>query len=119
MLRVLVVDDNVMFRDVFCRGLDHQPGIEVAAQAGSLAEARGKLGGIDVVIIDRGLPDGDGLELVGELRGANPGAKLLVMSSTVEMVHPSDALEAGADAVVDKLDPLEQVAAQIRAVQEG
>ena len=119
MLRVLVVDDNTMFRDVFSRGLDHQPDIEISAQAGSLVEALGKLEDIDVVITDRGLPDGDGLELVGALREANPEAKLLVMSSTVESMHPSEALEAGADAILDKLDTLEQIATQIRAVHEG
>ena len=96
MLRILVVDDNASFREVFSRGLDHQPDFEVVAQAGSLAEARDKLKGIDVAIIDRGLPDGDGLELIGELREANPGAALLVMSATVEERHPQQALDAGA-----------------------
>jgi DNA-binding response OmpR family regulator len=55
----------------------------VAVQAGSLAQARGSLSGVDVAILDRGLPDGDGIEIIGELREASPGAAVLVMSATV------------------------------------
>lgn len=117
MLRILVVDDNAGFRDVFSLGLDYQPDFEVVAQAGSLAEARAMLEGIDVVIVDRGLPDGDGLTLIGELREASPGAALLVMSATVEEAHPQQALDAGAAGILDKIAPLEEQAAQISAVQ--
>jgi DNA-binding NarL/FixJ family response regulator len=119
MLRILVVDDNVSFRGVFSLGLDHQPDFEVVAQAGSLAEARAMLEGIDVVIVDRGLPDGDGLELIGELREASPGVALLVMSSTVEDAHPQQALDAEAAGILDKIAPLEEQVAQIRAVRDG
>jgi DNA-binding NarL/FixJ family response regulator len=116
---ILVVEDNASFRDVFSLGLNHQPDLEVVAQAGSLAEARAMLEGIDVVIVDRGLPDGDGLELIGDLREASPGAALLVMSSTVEEAHPQQALDAGAAGILDKIAPLEEHAAQIRAVRDG
>jgi DNA-binding NarL/FixJ family response regulator len=120
MLRILVVDDNASFRGVFSLGLDHQPDFEVVAQAGSLAPGQAnRLEGIDVVIVDRGLPDGDGLELIGELREASPGVALLVMSSTVEDAHPQQALDAGAAGILDKIAPLEEQAAQIRAVRDG
>jgi DNA-binding NarL/FixJ family response regulator len=117
MLRILVVDDNASFRRVFSLGLDHQPDFEVVAQTGSLAEARAMLEGIDVAIIDRGLPDGDGLELIGKLREASPGAEVLVMSATVEDRHPQQALDAGAAGILDKLAPVDEQAAQIRAVR--
>jgi DNA-binding NarL/FixJ family response regulator len=112
MIRVLLVDDRVDFRLAMASLLDGQPDIEVVAQAGSLAEARGKLGGVDVALLDRGLPDGDGLELVSELREANPDARAFVISSTAETVHPTDAIEAGADGIIDKMDtPREKFAA--------
>jgi DNA-binding NarL/FixJ family response regulator len=94
--------------------LERQPDLEVVAAAGSLAEGRTMLSGVDVALIDRGLPDGDGLELIGELRAVNPGARVLVISSTAEMIHPTDAIEAGADGVIDKLDTSERVFAAIR-----
>jgi two-component system response regulator DevR len=72
MIRVLVVDDRIDFRLAFCGLLEGQPDLKVVSQAGSLAEARTMLEGVDVALIDRGLPDGDGLDLMGPLREANP-----------------------------------------------
>jgi DNA-binding NarL/FixJ family response regulator len=114
MIRVLLVDDRADFRRAFARLLDRQPDLEVVAAAGSLAEGRTQLQGVDVALIDRGLPDGDGLELIAELRALNPGARVLVISSTAEMIHPTDAIEAGAEGVIDKLDTSERVFAAIR-----
>ena len=119
MLRVLVVDDRVDFRQAFATMLDGQPDLEVVAQAGSLAEARPMLEGVDVALLDRGLPDGDGLKLMRPLRDANPHAKVFVMSATVEMRHPEDAIEAGADGVIDKVGPFEHAFALIRDDEGG
>jgi DNA-binding NarL/FixJ family response regulator len=114
MLSVLVVDDRADFRQAFARLLDGQPGLEVVGQAGSLTEARTMLEGVDVALLDRELPDGDGLKLMRPLREANPDTRILVMSATAEMRHPEDAIEAGADGIVDKLAPFERVFAEIR-----
>jgi DNA-binding NarL/FixJ family response regulator len=114
MIRILVVDDFVEFRQLFVDMLVWQPELEVVSQAGSLAEARTMLEGVDVALLDRGLPDGDGLKLMRPLREANPDTRVLVMSATAEMRHPEDAIEAGADGVIDKLDPPERVFAGIR-----
>ena len=116
MLRVLLVDDNAEFRRAFAGLLERQPDLEVVGTAGSLAEARRKLRGVDVALLDRGLPDGDGLELIGEMRAANPGARVFVISSTAEMIHPTDAIEAGADGVIDKIETPEQIFAAIRGL---
>jgi CheY-like chemotaxis protein len=114
MLRVLVVDDRADFRQAFAALLEGQPDLEVMGQAGSVAEARAMLKGVDVALLDRGLPDGDGLKLMWPLREANPNARVLVMSATAEMRHPEDAIEAGADGVIDKLAPFERTFAAIR-----
>ena len=116
MIRILVVDDYVEFRLAFVAMLEGQPELEVVGQAGSLAEARTMLEGMDVVLLDRGLPDGDGLELIGPLREVNPLARVFVISSTAETIHPTDAIVAGADGVIDKLDTPERVFAAIREV---
>ena len=119
MQRVLVVDDQVDFRQAFCALLEAQPDLEVVAQAGSLAEARPMLEGVDVALLDRGLPDGDGLKLMRPLREANPRTRVLVMSATAEMRHPTEAMRAGADGVIDKLGPFEQAFALIRGEGGG
>src|SRR5215207_1682753 len=117
MIRVLVMDDRIDFRLAFCGLLEGQPDLKVVSQAGSLAKARTMLEGVDVALIDRGLPDGDGLELMGDLREVNPGARVFVISSTVEMIHPKDApkdaIDAEADRVIDKLGNTEKTYAEI------
>jgi DNA-binding NarL/FixJ family response regulator len=119
MIRVLVMDDRIDFRMAFVGLLEGQPDLEVVSQAGSLAEAHTMLEGVDVALIDRGLPDGNGLELIGTLRAVNPGARVFVISSTDEMTHPRDAIEAGADGVIDKIDTPERVFAAIRGQGGG
>jgi DNA-binding NarL/FixJ family response regulator len=114
MIRVLVVDDNADFWRAFVGLLEEQPDLEVVGTAGSLSEARTMLEGVDVALLDRGLPDGDGLEVVGDLRAMNPGTRVFVISSTAEVIHPRDAIEAGADGVIDKFDVPERVFAAIR-----
>jgi DNA-binding NarL/FixJ family response regulator len=114
MIRVLLVDDDAMYRRIFTLLLERLPDIRVVAQAASLAEARTMLGGVDVAILDRVLLDGDGLELIGKLRGASPGVKVLVMSAFADLVNQQEALEAGADRALGKVEPPEEVFAAIR-----
>jgi DNA-binding NarL/FixJ family response regulator len=119
MIQILLVEDNDMFRQAFARLLEREPDMEVVAQASSLMEAREKLSGVDMAIIDRGLPDGDGLELIGELRQASPGAAVLVLSLTLEDRHPGQALEAGADEILDKIAPRVEIISAIHRVAGG
>lgn len=118
-MRVLVVDDRLDFRQAFAALLGAQPDMQVVAQASTLAEARPMLQGVDVAVLDRGLPDGDGLKLMRPLREANPHARVFVMSATLEMRHPEDALEAGADGVIDKVGPFERAFTLIRGEGGG
>jgi DNA-binding NarL/FixJ family response regulator len=119
MIRVLLVDDNTQYVRVFAFALDLQPDIEVVGIAGTLAEARGMLEGVDVAILDRQLPDGDGLELISDLREVSPEAKVLVMSAFMALTNPQEALEAGADRELSKLAPHDQVFATIRELGAG
>jgi DNA-binding NarL/FixJ family response regulator len=57
MIRVLVVDDNAAFRRALVSLLEQQPDLEVVGTAGSLSEGRTVLKGVDVALLDRGLPD--------------------------------------------------------------
>ncbi len=114
MIRVLLVDDNTQYARVFSVALDWQPDIMVTGIAGTLAEARAMLESVDVTILDRHLPDGDGLELISELREASPEAKVLVMSAFTELTNPQEAFEAGADRVLSKIASPDEALATIR-----
>ena len=100
--------------------LEREPDLEVVAQAGSLAEARGALGeSLDVAVVDLGLPDGGGGELIGELLRASPGAKVLVLSATVGPEDLDDLRAAGADAVLAKVESPPIIAEEVRRLVSG
>jgi DNA-binding NarL/FixJ family response regulator len=116
MIRVLLVEDHAAFREALAFLLNREPDLEVAAQAGTLAEAREALsdGNFDVAVIDLGLPDGDGRELIGELRLASPGPSVLVLSATIEPEHLDGLRTAGANTVLAKVESPPIIAEEVR-----
>jgi anti-anti-sigma factor len=118
-LRVLLVDDHAAVREAVASDFESEPDFDVVGQAACLAEARQMLGGVDVVILDLGLPDGSGAELIPELRAANPNAHAVVLSATYDPAMASELTEYGATAVLDKLTHLGQVAQATRRILAG
>ena len=113
--RVMLVEDHAAFRQALTYLLSDDPGLEVVAQAGSLAEAREALGeGLDVAVLDLALPDGDGRELIGELRRSSPGVRIVVLSATIWAEHVEEVRGAGADAVLDKVRSYWTIAEELR-----
>src|SRR5215203_2076125 len=103
-IRVMLVEDHLSFRQPLASLLGREPDIEVVAQAGSLAQARQMLDTpLDVAVLDLGLPDGDGRDLIGELRRANAGISVLVLTVMLGPGHLDEVLKAGADAVLHKV----------------
>ncbi len=125
-LRIMLVEDHISFRQALAFVLDQDPGFEVVAQAGSLAEARRDLDerktrvGIDAAIIDLALPDGNGVDLIEDLRSHNPDLTVLVLSATLSQANLAKAVEAGADGLLEKLaGPGEIIGALRRLAQMG
>ncbi len=102
-IRVLLVEDHALFRQALSLLLYRRQQMEVI-QAGTLAEARLLLGGVDVVALDNILPDGAGVDLIGDVRSSNPSASVLVLSDGLDSANAESALAAGADAVLSKVE---------------
>ena len=98
----MLVEDHPDFRFLMAALLDQEADLEVVAQAGSLAEARSQAAAVghDVAVLDLELPDGNGAELIGELRDANDGVGVLVLSASLNLGIPRRATEAGADEIL-------------------
>ena len=129
-LRVMLVEDHAAFRQALAFLLDNEPDLEVVAQAGSVAEARQALWGgalegglegrLDVAMLDLALPDGDGRDLIGELRRNNPGISIVVLSASIEAGHFEEVLRAsGADAVLDKVASPSTIAHEVRRLRSA
>ena len=116
----MLVEDHLTFRQSLAFLLSREPDLEVVAQAGSLAEARELLDArLDVAVLDLVLPDGDGRDLIGELRRANEGISVLVLSVTIRPGHLEEILEAGADAVLHKVASPQTIVEEVRRLGGG
>jgi DNA-binding NarL/FixJ family response regulator len=97
-VRVFLVDDHEVVRRGVAEVLEDDPGITVAGEAGSVAEALARVPAVrpDVVVIDIRLPDGNGADLCRELRSRVDGIRCLVLTSYSEQEALDAAVRAGA-----------------------
>ena len=106
--RILLVEDDADFRKAFARmvekALAYGQRDVVFVGAGSLAEARSRLGegGLDAALIDVSLPDGNGLDLVREINDGGVGdhQPTLVLTANLGTFVATRALDAGAGGVL-------------------
>lgn len=104
-IKVLVVDDSIMFRNMLVQGLDADPNIQVVAQAKDAYEARDAIVKYrpDVMTLDVELPRMSGIEFLRKLMPQYP-LPVVMISSLSDKVF--DALEAGAVDFVNKPENL-------------
>jgi DNA-binding NarL/FixJ family response regulator len=121
MQRILLVEDHASFRQTLAFVFDQQPEFEVAAQAGTLAEARREMDGFeaDLGVIDLTLPDGEGTELIEELREANPDFATLVLTASLDRAEHARAVEAGAAGVLHKSADVDAILDATRRLGDG
>lgn len=119
---VLLVEDEPLV----CRRLEglllqlgYQP--DALVFASSLAEARACLAGqpVALALVDLGLPDGSGIDLIAEMHAADPGLAILVISAWCTEDAILSALRAGATGYVLKERDDMEVALSIRSVLRG
>lgn len=122
MKTALVVDDLLESRSWLGQALETAfEGIAIHA-AGSLAEARTYLAQSpppDLALIDIGLPDGSGIELISELSRAKAETLCLVASIFDDNKHLFPALRAGAQGYLLKDQPMAQIVDLLKGIAEG
>ncbi len=123
MERILLVEDHTAFRQTLALVFEGEPEFKVVAQAGTLAEAREALNsledGIEVGVFDLSLPDGEGTELIQELREANPGFRALVLTASLDRTDVARAVEAGAAGVLHKTADVDEIIGAVRRLVAG
>ena len=102
---------------------EREPEFKVIEQASTLAEAR-KLSGeslknVDIAVVDLGLPDGDGLNLVEDFSSSVPRITTLVLSASLEPGRLARAVEAGAAGVLHKSTPIKEIVEAVRRLKAG
>ena len=115
MTRVLVIDDEPQILRALRINLRARQYEVFTAQTGAQALAEAAHHPPDLVILDLGLPDLDGVEVIGGLRGWTD-APIIVLSGRADSTDKVEALDAGADDYVTKPFGMDELLARMRAV---
>lgn len=120
-IRILIVDDHPLVRQGLIGLISTQPDFEVCGEASGLAEARQLAAAMrpDVAIVDLTLKDGNGIELIKELKESYGDLKLLVISMHDESIFAERALRAGAAGYVSKHEAIRTIVQAVRTVLGG
>ena len=116
MVRVLVVEDSGPTRDLLVRSLADTDVSVVTAARLSTGLRQAARGTFDVIVLDLGLPDGDGLELCRELRASGIQTPILCLTARAEVAERVRGLDAGADDYLRKPFALAELRARLRAL---
>jgi DNA-binding NarL/FixJ family response regulator len=119
--KILIVDDH----PIFCLGMSElinkEQDLEVCGSIESMKKACEAIGRLkpDLVVIDISLKDGNGIELVQEVKKEYEGLPMLVLSMYDESLYAERALLAGASGYIMKQEAISKVVEAIRHVLNG
>jgi len=119
--RVLIVDDHPIVRQGLRRVMENEDDLVVCGEAESARDARTAIKELhpDVVIADISLKQGDGIELVRDVRAHHPTLPILVLSMHDETIYAERMLSAGANGYIMKQAASDQFLASVRRVLDG
>ncbi len=120
-IRVMIVDDHEIVRRGIAEIVDRADGLEVVAEAGTVADAlrRADLVLPDVILIDLQLPDGTGIDIMDGLSHSHPEIKPIVLTSFDDDEALAESLQKGARAYVLKTVRGAEITDIIKAVAAG
>jgi DNA-binding NarL/FixJ family response regulator len=119
--RILVVEDHFFFRQGLVDWINRQPDLACCGNADSCAAARKAAADLkpDLVLLDLGLKDENGLDLLKQLKAEFPALRILVISQGDEAIFAERALRAGAMGYLMKEEIADEVLRAIRHILWG
>jgi DNA-binding response OmpR family regulator len=115
-MRVLLVEDDVMIGRSLDRALTHAGMAVDWVRSGADCSVAVRGDGYGVLLLDLGLPDGSGLEILRTLRRQNSDTPVVIISARDDVASRIAGLDSGADDYVVKPFDFEELNARIRAV---
>jgi DNA-binding NarL/FixJ family response regulator len=120
-IRVLIVDDHVLFAEALTTLLERNDRIDVVGSASTGPDAidQALMKDVDVVVMDVGMPGVDGLETTRRLRTIKPDTRVIVLTGLTDADLEERAADAGASALLTKGAADREVVDTIVAVYDG
>lgn len=120
-IQVAIVEDDDLVRDSMVRIIQSAQELQLMWVAESVAGALAQLARapFDVLLVDLGLPDGSGLEVIRQARLIKPGAHIMVSTVFGDESHVIAAIEAGASGYLLKANSSETLIQEIRQLHAG
>jgi DNA-binding response OmpR family regulator len=115
-VRLLLVEDNERFATLLKQGLGTSGFAVDVLPSVSEAGAALDTGRWDIVVLDRGLPDGDGLAVLAEMRGRGDTTPVLILTAHGSLKDRVTGLQSGADDYLVKPFALEELVARLQAL---
>jgi two-component system invasion response regulator UvrY len=121
MIRLLIADDHTMFRNALRKLLAAEPDLEVVAEAADWLEVLESIRStpIDVVVLDLSMPNGNGIDVIRQIRTLLPATPVLVLTMHHEEHYAAEALECGASGYITKDAAVQQLVVSIRRLAGG
>jgi DNA-binding NarL/FixJ family response regulator len=121
MIKLMLVDDHAVLRDGLKNILGMEPDIQVVCEAVNGIEALGKVEEFmpDVILMDINIPERNGIEVTGLIKGIYPSIKILILTMYNHEEYFLSAIRQGADGYLLKDAPSDHVVDAIRAVAKG
>lgn len=121
MVKVLIADDHMMFREGLKQILSRQADIVVSDEAGNASELLEKVrgGDFDVILLDIAMPGRDGIDALKEIKQLKPGLSILILSMYPEDQYAVRAIKAGASGYLTKNRAGRELIAALRKVALG
>jgi DNA-binding NarL/FixJ family response regulator len=119
--RILVVDDDDAFRETVCAAIARDGALVLADQVSNAESAREAIahGQFDVALIDLGLPDGNGIDLIREIATTRPETDVMVVTVFGDEAHVLASIEAGATGYLLKRSLNDTLGATVRELRAG
>ena len=120
-IRLLLIDDHILFRDGLSRLLALEPDLEVVACCGTIAEALEAVGSkpVDIVLLDYDLGDDHGSHFISAARQAGYQGKVLMVTAGMSAKESSTALHLGASGIFLKHNSPGTLAKAVRLIMSG
>lgn len=120
-MRLFLVDDHALVREGVRALLASQPSLQVVGEAANVDEALGRIAELqpDLVLMDIGIRQSNGIVLTAELMRRHPGLAVLMLSMYDNPEYVHQALQAGARGYVLKDGPSSEIFAAIEAIAAG